>query len=229
MQPRKKSDSPVDSFTNDSTPSSSNFPVLDSPSTQEHSKDLLPTNGEVVPLIPEKAPDKPKNKSKFGCLAWLTIFLVLGFGTVLLSFPSLVSCGSSAKRAEAKQNVGAMNRAQQAYYLDNKAFSNSLQSLGLGIRTPTKNYEYSTRVTKTAAFSYGISRQGTKDIKSYVGGVFVVPATNLDPKADKKEMTTVGIVCEAISPGNTRPTAPTLQKGVPTCGSDTKDLTSRYK
>jgi type II secretory pathway pseudopilin PulG len=229
MQPRKKSDSPVDSFTNDSTPSSSNFPVLDSPSTQEDSKDLLPTNGEVLPLIPEKAPDKVKNKSKFGCLAWLTIFLLLGFGTVLLSLPSLLSCGSKGKQAEAKQNVGAMNRAQQAYYLDNKAFSNSLQSLGLGIRTPTTNYVYSTRATKSAAFSYGVFRQGTKDIKSYVGGVFVVPATNLDRKVDKKEMTTVGIVCEAISPGNTRPTAPTLQKGVPTCGSDTKDLTSRYK
>src|SRR4028119_1503421 len=229
MQPRKKSDSPVDSFTNDSTPSSSNFPVLDSPSTQENSKDLLPTNGEVVPLIPEKAPDKLKNKSKFGCLAWLTIFLVLGFGTVLLSLPSLLSCGSKGKQAEAKQNVGAMNRAQQAYYLDNKAFSNSLQSLGLGLQPQTKNYVYSTRATKMAAFSYGVSRQRTKDIKSYVGGVFVVPATNLDRKVDKKEMTTVGIVCEAISSGNTRPTAPTLQKGVPTCGSDTKDLTSRYK
>ena len=229
MQPRKKSDSSVDSLTNDSTPSSSNFPVFDSSSTQEDSQDLLPTNGKVLPLIPEKAPDKLKNKSKFGCLAWLTIFLVLGFGSILLILPSLVSCGPKGKQAEGKQNVGAMNRAQQAYYLDNKAFSNSLQSLGLGIRTPTKNYEYSTRATKSAAFSYGISRQGTKDIKSYVGGVFVVPATNLDAKADKKEMTTVGILCEAISPGNTRPTAPTLQKGVPTCGSDTKDLTSRYK
>src|ERR671932_2734109 len=165
MQPRKKSDSSVDSLTNDSTPSSSNFPVLDSSSTQEDSQDLLPTNGEVLPLIPEKAPDKLKNKSKFGCLAWLTIFLVLGFGSILLILPSLVSCGPKGKQAEGKQNVGAMNRAQQAYYLDNKAFSNSLQSLGLGIQPQTTNYVYSTRVTKTAAFSYGISRQGTKDIK----------------------------------------------------------------
>ncbi len=229
MQPRKKSDSPVDSFTNDSTPSSSNFPVLDSPSTQEHSKDSLPTNGEVVPLIPEKASNKLKNKSKFGCLAGLTIFLLLGFGTVLLSLPSLVSCGSKVKQIEAKQNVGAMNRAQQAYYLEKKAFSNSFESLGLGLRTQTTNYVYSTRATKMAAFSYGISKKGTKDTKSYVGAVFVVPATNLDRKVDKKQMTTVDILCEAISPGNTRPTAPTLQKGVATCGSDTKDLTSRYK
>jgi type II secretory pathway pseudopilin PulG len=175
-------------------------------------------------LRKKKAPDVSKNKGRGNpIIGYLTTFFVLGIlGAIAL--PSLMSCTNKSKHAEAKQNVGAMNRAQQAYYLENKAFSNSFESLGLGIRTPTVNYEYSTRATKTAAFTYGISRKETKTIKSYVGGVFVVPATNLDAKADKKEMTTVGIVCEAISPGNTRPSDPTLQKGVPTCGSDTKDL-----
>lgn len=224
MQPRKKPDLPLDSLMNDSTNSPPASPALDSPPPQEESKDLLPTNGEVVPLIPEKAPDELKNRCKFGCLAWLTIFLVLGFGSVLLSLPSLVSCGSKSKQLEAKQNVGAMNRSQQAYFSENKAFSNSFESLGLGLQPQAVNYQYSTRATKTAAFNYGISRKGTKDAKSYVGGVFVVPATNLDPKAERKEMATLGIVCEAISPGKTRPADPTLQKGVPTCGSDTRDL-----
>jgi len=58
-------------------------------------------------------------------------------------------------------------------------------------------------------------------IKSYVGAVFAVPATNLDPKADKKERITVAIACEAIRPGTTQPAAPTLQKG---CAEGTKDL-----
>jgi type II secretory pathway pseudopilin PulG len=210
MQPRKKSDSPVDSLMNDSTPSPSDFTVFDSPSTSE---------------VPDICKKKQQGFPFIGCL---TTFLVLGIlGAIAL--PSLMSCTNKGKQAEAKQNIGAMNRSQQAYYLENNAFSNSLQSLGLGIRTQTTNYVYSTRATKTAAFSYGIARKATKNTKSYVGGVFVVPDTNLDPKADKKEMITVGIVCEAISPSNTRPTDPTLQKGVPTCGSDTKDLISRYK
>ncbi len=229
MQLRKKTDLPLESLTNDSTNLQPTSPTIDSPPAQKDSQNLLPTNTEVVWLMPEKAPDQLKNKTKPGCLALLTIFLVLGIGSFVLSLPSLLSCGNKGRQAEAKQNVGAMNRAQQAYYLENKAFSNSLQSLGLGIQPQTKNYVYSTRATKMAAFSYGISKKGTNDTKSYVGAVFVVPATNLDRKVDKKEMTTVDIVCEAISPGNTRPTAPTLQKGVATCGSDTKDLTSRYK
>jgi type II secretory pathway pseudopilin PulG len=227
MQLRKKTDLPLESLTNDSTHLQPTSPTIDSPPAQEDSQHVLPTNTEVVWLIPEKAPDKLKNKTKSGCLAWLTIFLLLGIGSFVLSLPSLLSCGNSVnkgKQAESKQNVGAMNRAQQAYYLENKAFSNSLESLGLGIRTQTINYEYSTRATKTAAFNYGIARKGTKNIKSYVGGVFVVPATNVDPKADKKEMTSVGILCEATSPGRTRLADPILQKGVPTCGSDTKEL-----
>jgi type II secretory pathway pseudopilin PulG len=225
MQLRKKTDLPLESLTNNSTNLQSTSPTIDSPPAQEDSQDLLPTNTEVVPLIPEKAPDKLKNKTKSGCLALLTIFLLLGIGSFVISLSSLLSCGNSVnkgKQAESKQNVGAMNRAQQAYYLENKAFSNSLESLGLGIRTQTINYEYSIRATKTAAFNYGIARKGTKNIKSYVGGVFVVPATNVDPKADKKEMTTVGILCEATSPDRTRLADPILQNNVPTCGSDTK-------
>jgi type IV pilus assembly protein PilA len=224
MKLRKKTDLPLESLTNDSTNLQPTSATIDSPPAQEDSQHVLPINTEVVPLIPEKAPDKLKNKTKSGCLALLTIFLVLGIGSFVLSLPSLLSCGNKGRQAEAKQNVGAMNRAQQAYYLENKAFSNSFESLGIGIRTQTINYEYSTRATKTAAFTYGIARKGTKNIKSYVGGVFVVPATNVDPKADKKEMTTVGILCEATSPGRTRLADPILQNNVPTCGSDTKDL-----
>jgi type II secretory pathway pseudopilin PulG len=224
MPLRKKTDLPLEFLTNDSTNLQPTSATIDSPPAQEDSQHVLPINTEVVPLIPEKAPDKLKNKTKPGCLALLTIFLVLEIGTFVLSLPSLLSCGNKGRQAEAKQNVGAMNRTQQAYYLENKAFSNSLESLGLGIRTQTINYEYSTRATKTAAFTYGIARKGTKNIKSYVGGVFVVPATNVDPKADKKEMTSVGILCEATSPGRTRLADPILQNNVPTCGSDTKEL-----
>jgi len=224
MKLRKKTDLPLESLTNDSTNLQPTSPTIDSPPIQENSHDLLPSKGKMVPLITQKAPNKLKNKNKFGCLTWLVIFLGLGIGGVTLALPSLLSCGNKAKASEAKNNIGAMNRAQQAYYIENNAFSNSFESLGIGIRTQTINYEYSTRATKTAAFTYGIARKGTKNIKSYVGGVFVVPATNVDPKADKKEMTSVGILCEATSPGRTRLADPILQNNVPTCGSDTKEL-----
>jgi type IV pilus assembly protein PilA len=220
MKLRKKTDLPLESLTNDSTNLQPTSPTIDSPPAQEDSKHVLPTNTEVVPLITQKAPNKLKNKNNFGCLSWLVIFLGLGIGGVFLALPSLMSCTNKAKASEAKNNIGAMNRAQQAYYSEYQKFSNSMESLGIGIRPETVNYQYSIRTTETAAFNYAIARKGTGGIKSYVGGVFAI----VDPNVYTNEMITIVIVCEATSSGSTQIAAPTLQEGVPTCGSDTKEL-----
>jgi type II secretory pathway pseudopilin PulG len=224
MQLENKVDSSSNSLLNEPTDSPFIEQTLDSPPTQDNSGELLLKQEEVVPLIPEKEPDKPRKRQKyFSFWGAVMLFGILGIGGGLIFLPSLLSCGNKGKQAEAKQNIGAMNRAQQAYFLDNNTFAKSVVDAGIGIKTQTVNYNYSVRATKTAAFQYGIARHKTQ--KSYVGGVFAVPPINVDPTANKTEMTTVGIVCEAINPGSTTPTTPTLVKGVPTCGANTKDLT----
>ncbi len=224
MQLEDKADSSSDSLLNEPTDSPFIELTLDSPPIQENSGELLLKQEEVVPLIPEKEPDKPRKRQKyFSFWGAVMLFGILGIGGGLIFLPSLLSCGNKGKQAEAKQNIGAMNRAQQAYFLDNNTFAKSVVDAGIGIKTQTVNYNYSVRATKTAAFQYGIARHKTQ--KSYVGGVFAVPAINVDSTANKTEMTTVGIVCEALNPGSTTPTTPTLVKGVPTCGANTKDLT----
>ena len=42
-------------------------------------------------------------------------------------------------QSEAKQYVSSMNRAQQAYFAENSAFSNSVAALEIGLRTETNN------------------------------------------------------------------------------------------
>ena len=231
MQLKNTADSSSDSLLNEPTDSSLVEPILDSPPAQENSDEVLLEQEDVVPLMPELAPNAPQKKRRiFSSWGVLAIFTVLGIGSVLLvlpSFLSVASCGQKGKQAEAKQNIGSTNRAQQAYFLDNQTFANSMEAMGIGIKPQTVNYNYSVRTTKTTAFHYGIARRKTE--KSYVGAVFVVPATNVNPATNKSEVNTASIICEALRPGSTTPTAPTLQKGVPTCGSDTKDLTSRYK
>lgn len=237
MQLGKKSDSSM----NDSTNSSPVNPSLDAPSIQENGKDLLSSNDESVQLQAEVVTDTSKKKQQgFPVLGCLTIFLGLTiFG--VLTLPSLMSCSNKARQAEAKTYVGAMNRSQQAYFLENNAFSNSFDYLGLGVATQTENYQYSIRATKTAVFNYGVVRHDyayekvqfgpfywtkrtNSRLKSYVGGVFLLPANQVDPKAEKKEMTTVVIICESVSPGTVKPADPILKNGVPTCGIGTKDL-----
>ncbi|NJL69911.1 MAG: general secretion pathway protein GspH [Microcoleus sp. SM1_3_4] len=136
--------------------------------------------------------------------------------------PSFLSCGNKAKHSEAKQYVGSMNRAQQAYFADKGkgAFSNSITALGIGIKTQTANYNYSIGATKNAAFSYAVSRNEKHSLLSYVGAVFLVPTS----AGSNYEKTTTSILCQANSPGKTQPPNPILQNGVPVCGDGTVEV-----
>lgn len=130
-----------------------------------------------------------------------------------IAIPDLASCGNKARQSEGKQYVGSMNRAQQAKYADNGAFSNSITALGLGIKSETTNYNYSIGATKNAAFSYGVAR--SNNLLSHVGAVFLVPSS----AGVKNEMTTVSILCQVNSPGKTQPPNPILQNNVPVCAA----------
>jgi type IV pilus assembly protein PilA len=119
-----------------------------------------------------------------------------------------------AKQSEGKNYVGAMNRAQQAYFIEYNKFTNSLEKLAIGIRNPTENYNYIMRVVGKAAFHYAIPRDPR--LKSYVGGVFIV-------KNSQREVPNA-IVCEANSPGAKKPAEPTYLDGKLTCGANTRKL-----
>ena len=165
---------------------------------------------------------KPANGC--GCLVLLMCIGVL----TAIAVPSYLNMANKAKQSEGKQYVGSMNRAQQAKFAENSAFSNSIAAFKLGLKTETKNYKYSTLATKQAAFNYGVSKQKTE--KSYVGAVFLVPAKEVDPNAAKDEMTTTSILCEAddrrliqVTPAD-KPAEPIYQNGKVLCGKDTTEL-----
>ncbi|WP_293353508.1 MULTISPECIES: type IV pilin-like G/H family protein [unclassified Microcoleus] len=137
-----------------------------------------------------------------------------------IALPSFLHCGNKAMQSEAKQYVGSMNRAQQAYFADKGAFSNSITALGIGIKTQTTNYNYSIGATKNAAFSYAGSRNEKHSLLSHVGAVFLVPSS----AAYNYESTTVSILCQANSPGKTQPPNPILQNGVPVCAAGSSEV-----
>ena len=114
------------------------------------------------------------------------------------------------------QYVGSMNRAQQAYRVENKEFTNELDQLYLGIDRETENYKYLIRATDSATFHYAISKQD--DLESYIGAVFfaVYP--------DTQEEITLTIMCEAAEPGKVIPAEPQVKNGVPTCSAGTERL-----
>jgi hypothetical protein len=130
---------------------------------------------------------------------------------------------SSVNRAgisEARNNVGAMNRGQQAYWYEHNTFAQSLETLQMGIHPETRNYRYSTQSVDGATFQYGISRhpaifkrpEGSiwgifprrgKEyaLPSYLGIVWLKPNQNVDSDGTQNNIQhSLGIMCESTYP-----------------------------
>ena len=172
-------------------------------------------NKQAPPSEKNISPDK-KSKSCLETLLGITfIFVTVGILSAI-ALPSFLCSPNKAKQPEPKQYVASMNKGQQAIYAEDGAFSNSINGLGLGLKTQTTNYNYSIIATKNAAFSYGVAR--SNNLTSYVGAVFLVPVS----QAANNDKTTVSILCAANSPGNTQPPDPILQNGNPVCAAGSR-------
>jgi len=164
-----------------------------------------------------------------GCLVLLSLCLVLlmCIGVITaIALPSYLNMVSSAKQSQAKQYLSSMNKAQQAHFAEKSAFANSIDALGLGIKTETAFYKYSIRATKTAVFHYAVAKQ--PEPKNYVSSVFLVPAY---PDADTQNVTTTSILCESEDRRlikltlADKPAEPIYQNGKVICGTGTTEVT----
>ncbi len=165
-------------------------------------------------------PQENENSVRYGRLAFLASIPLIILGLGVTAMPDLLDSSTKAKQSEAKQYVSAMNLAQQAYFLDNNQFSNSVTELGVGISTQTENYQYSTWGPDKAAFNYGITRN--RKLKSYVGGTFLVPVN--DVGVAKGEMKTLAIMCESKATGISVISNPIIINGQPACGVGTTKI-----
>ncbi len=67
---------------------------------------------------------------------------VVIMGTLFaLAYPSFVNQMSKARQSEAQSYIGAVNRAQQSYYLQHRRFGD-IADLEVGIATETESYTY---------------------------------------------------------------------------------------
>ncbi len=165
-----------------------------------------------------------KNKvQRFTLIELVVFFFIIGILSAI-ALPSLLSQTCKAKQAEARQNTGAMNRAQQAYFLEKKTFAKSLDELGVGIKHETDNFAYSVQAGDKYALNYSTPRKGKANLKSYVGGVFPVPAVKVEPTAAKDEIITLAILCETERPTGVAAPDPIYKNGELSCAPGTTEL-----
>ncbi|HEY9669899.1 MAG TPA: signal peptidase I [Waterburya sp.] len=118
------------------------------------------------------------------------------------------------RQSEGKTNVSAMNRAQQAFYLEKERFTSNLHDLGLGIQTETKNYRYSIIVSDEKRMVQNMAIAKVPGLKSYIG------ITTLSKTSVTNESMTSGVICESEQPTTAIPakvSLPAHEMPNPTC------------
>ncbi|WP_199246573.1 type IV pilin-like G/H family protein [[Phormidium] sp. ETS-05] len=110
----------------------------------------------------------------------------------------------------AKNDVGAMNRAQQSYFLESQKFGVTMGEIGMGIPTETDNYSYRVvqpmqpvsdwKKPNSANWVMTIGQAKHKNLNSYLGVVWSFSWSGSDPKTQEtiRETTSRDILCEYI-------------------------------
>jgi type IV pilus assembly protein PilA len=138
---------------------------------------------------------KKQQDEGFTLIELLVVIIIIGI-LAAIALPSLLGQVNKAKQSEAKNNVGALNRAQQAYMLEYSEFATGLTQLGVGIKSQTVNYLYSIDSSTAVLINQGTAIKSA--LKSYAGLVATVTGDTTTG-----EVLTVAAACESVNPTTT--------------------------
>ncbi|MEM9447584.1 MAG: type IV pilin-like G/H family protein [Cyanobacteria bacterium P01_E01_bin.6] len=142
---------------------------------------------------------KKRENEGFTLIELLVVIIIIGILSAI-ALPSFLNQANRARESEAKQYIGSMNRAQQAFYLDEVDFTSDMSDLGLGLATTTTNYKYvfdgGGATDDSSVTNQGQPTRGgaNSPIRAYIGGV------SAHVQGAAGEATTTGVLCEAITP-----------------------------
>lgn len=109
---------------------------------------------------------KKKGNEGFTLIELLVVIIIVGV-LAAIALPSFLNQIGKARGSEAKSNLGVVNRAQQAYRLENSTFATAISSLDAKI--DGKYYTYAP--TSDQYTTKTLANTTNPDLKVYAGGV----------------------------------------------------------
>jgi type IV pilus assembly protein PilA len=155
---------------------------------------------------------RKKKGEGFTLIELLVVVIIIGI-LAAIALPSFLNQANKARQSEGKQNVGAIVRAQQAYFLDKgNEFATDIKTLGVGLSAKTDNYQYKMTADNATAEANKVTittAPQRNNLKAYSGGVYVLNSGT----ATDVQLTTQSILCESQKAvaKTTDSTAPTDQ------------------
>ena len=147
-----------------------------------------------------------KDNGGFTLIELLVVIIIIGILSAI-ALPSFLNQANRARQSEAQTYVGSVNRAQQAYYLENNEFASenstrndyadsgeALAALGLGIAEDTENYEYEIVGTDPGeSVSVYAQSDASSALLGFIGGTAIGSTTG----QAGGEATTLAVLCRS--------------------------------
>ncbi|NJM68478.1 MAG: prepilin-type N-terminal cleavage/methylation domain-containing protein [Acaryochloris sp. RU_4_1] len=124
------------------------------------------------------------------------LIVVIIIGTLsAIALPSMLSQARKAREAGAQNDLGAVNRSQQAYRLEHAEFASNVNYLNISVPTSSNGYTYALGTTNATQAEFKAT-PSSNELQAFIGCATASSITN---------MTTTSITIEAASPGSAPP------------------------